>query len=122
MSYSEIVAKQLELHHREMALRRAQNPMKVQILRDSELKRAKWQEIRKQGRIPFVLTRGILVCGLPLFAIYNGIHIFVLGHSGFKEPTYLVITGTIWCAFACFEQIKTWNANEKRFAQPQGSA
>jgi hypothetical protein len=107
LTYSELVAKHIGLYRQEEARRRSQAAQYE--------KRAKWLKTRKQGKVRFILTRGVFVWGLPLFIIYNAIHIYVLGHEGFKDPIWLTVTGPLWCAAACFEHLKIWNTNEKRF-------
>lgn len=71
-----------------------------------------WQTTRQQGKFKFILIRGLLSWGIPMFVIMT----FIFNRSEREFTTlYLVVNAAIWGVAGIAFGALMWHITENRF-------
>lgn len=72
-----------------------------------------WKKLREKGRIRFVLARGVLGWGLPMFLIM--IFAFNGSKEGVISPVSIAIHAVIWTIGGMIFGFTMWYLSEKKY-------
>lgn len=78
-------------------------------------KLAKWESVRAKGRTRFVLQRGVLGWGLPMFVIMT----FVVNRPGpnalLSPRNYVIFSAFLWAGAGALFGLAIWWQGEKTY-------
>jgi hypothetical protein len=76
---------------------------------------AKWEAVRARGRARFVLQRGVLAWGLPMFLIMT----FVVNRPGanalLSPRNYVIFSAFLWAGAGALFGLALWWQGERKY-------
>jgi hypothetical protein len=76
---------------------------------------AKWESVRARGRTRFVLQRGVLGWGLPMFVIMT----FVVNRHGpnalLSPRNYVIFSAFLWAGAGALFGLAMWGQGERKY-------
>jgi hypothetical protein len=88
-----------------------------------EIRRQAWLRMQRQGKLSYVLRRGVLLWGGSMFVLFACWNAYQLRDHLDKLPVLLALNAVIWSLGGMSWGLWTWHSCEKRFRNelPQDS-